>query len=151
MAFRQRHSATQGAFAVWALLFTVCLPAACATFGRHRLDYTSLTGADRVEVRDTGNRLLLNITDRQKVQYAVEFILKRQDRWGDRLNPYVPTLVLQFYAGERQLGGYGIGSDVLVALSHGFWWRDVAPAEISALLKTLEIERLGTWRTGKGS
>ena len=143
MAFRQRHPTTPGAFAVWALLFTVCLPAACATFGRHRLDYTSLTGADRVEVRDTANRLLLNITDLQKVQYAVEFILKRQDRWGDRLTPYVPTLVLHFYAGERGLGGYGISSDVLVALpQHGFWWRDVAPAEISALLKTLEIERV---------
>lgn len=142
MAFRQRHSTTQGAFAVCALLFTVCLPAACATFGRHRLDYRSLTGADRVEVRDRADRLLLNITDPQKVQYAVEFILKRQDRWGDRISPYVPTLVLQFYAGERQLGGYGISSDVLIALpaQHGFWWRDVAPTEISALLKTLEIE-----------
>ena len=142
MAFRRRHSTTQGAFAVWALLFTVCLPAACATFGRHRLDYTSLTGADRVEVRDRADRLLINITDPQKVQYAVEFIVKRQDRWGDRISPYVPALVLQFYVGERQLGGYGISSDVLIAfpVQHGFWWRDVAPAEISALLKTLEIE-----------
>jgi hypothetical protein len=86
--------------------------------------------------------LLINITDLGKVQYAVEFILKRQDRWGDRITPYVPTLVLQFYAGERRIGGYGISSDVLIALpdQHGFWWRDVAPAEISALLKTLEIE-----------
>jgi hypothetical protein len=61
---------------------------------------------------------------------------------GDRISPYVPTLVLRFYAGKRQLGGYGISSDVLIAFpdQHGFWWRDVTPAEISALLKTLEIE-----------
>jgi hypothetical protein len=85
---------------------------------------------------------MISITDPQKVQYAVEFILKREDRWGDRITPYGPTLVLQFYAGERRLGGYGISSDVLIALptQYGFWWRDVAPAEISQLLKTLEIE-----------
>ena len=123
-------------------VFTLCLSAACATFGRHRLDYTNLTGADRLEVRDRSDRLLLNITDATKVQHAVHFILKRQDRWGDRISPYVPMLVLHFYVGERQLGGYGISSDVLVALPsrHGFWWRDVAPAEVSALIKALEVE-----------
>jgi len=120
------------------------LAGACATFGRKHLDFTTLAAADRIEVRATvpTSTPVATITDRSKVQSAVKFILQRQDRWGDRVNPWVPTLVLQFYSNGQDLGGYGIGRKILVALPsvHGFWWRDVSPAEIDGLLNTLELK-----------
>jgi hypothetical protein len=83
---------------------------------------------------------MTTISDPGKVQVAVKFILDRQDRWGDRLSPYVPTLVLRFYTKGRDLGGFGIGRDMLMALpDHGFLWRDVPSADIDALLKTLGV------------
>jgi hypothetical protein len=125
------------------LLVAVVFGATCATFGRQRLDYSQLASADRVVVRTTGSGSgpATTISDPEKVQFAVKFIPDRQDRWGDRLNPYVPALVLHFSAKGRDLGGYGIGRDILVALpDHGFWWRDVAAADIEVLLKTLALQ-----------
>jgi hypothetical protein len=113
---------------------------ACATMGTRRMDYTTLSSADRVEVRTTDAKVA-TITDPAKVRHAVEFIRQRQDRWGDRVNPYVPTLVLEFFSVDRRLGGYGIGQDILVALpgDQGFSWRDVSEAEVNTLLKALGI------------
>ena len=117
---------------------------ACASFGRTHLDYTGLARADRLQVSSIDSREspIATITDPTKVQHALDFILQRQDRWGDRVNPWVPGLVLEFHAKGRRLGGYGIGSKILVALptEHGFWWRNVSQAEVNDLLKVLEVE-----------
>ena len=117
------------------------LSGACATFGRQRLDFTNLATADRIEVRNLQNELLANIVDARKVEYAARFVIERQDRWGDRLDPYVPSLTLYFYTQDRRIGGYGISSRLLIALptQHGFRWRDVPEDDISALLKALDV------------
>jgi hypothetical protein len=122
-------------------LVVVLLSAGCATFGRQRLDYTSLANADRVEVRNLQNEVVANIVDARKVQYAAQFAIDRQDRWGDRLDPYVPSLTLYFYTQDRRIGGYGISSSLLIALptQHGFRWRDVPENDISALVKALDV------------
>jgi hypothetical protein len=114
---------------------------ACATLGTRRIDYKALSTADRLEVRTTFDKSIVKIADATKVRAAVDFILQRQDRWGDRVNPYVPTLVFEFYRGGQRLGGYGIGQDIVVALpgDQGFWWRDVPEAEVDALLKAVGV------------
>jgi len=106
----------RNAICVGSLMFAVGITCACATFGHKHLDYTGLASADRLEVSSTNSRdsPIATITDRSKVQYAVDFILRRQDRWGDHVNPWVPSLVLRFYARGRDLGGYGVGSEILV-------------------------------------
>ena len=126
------------------LFLAVVFCSGCATFGRQHLDYTALAVADRLEVsaRDRKSLPTVTITEPSKIKYAIDFILQRQDRWGDRVHPYVPTLVLEFYKGNTSLGGYGVSDGILVALPQrqGFWWRDVSEAEVSGLLKALEVE-----------
>lgn len=118
---------------------TAC--AACAHVGRQRLDLRSLQGADRIEVRSATDKPVASITDPAKIQKAIEFIERRQDRWGDRTSPTVPTYQLRFFHGDKYLGGYGVTDDTVVAFPthQGWWWRDVTPAEISALLKQLGV------------
>ena len=128
---------------IFAVTLGLSLPGfgACATLGTRRIDYSALSTADRLEVRTTSGKSIVKIADPTKVRRAVEFILQRQDRWGDRVNPSVPTLVFEFYKGDQPLGGYGAGTDILVALpgERGFWWRDVSEAEVDALLKAVGV------------
>jgi hypothetical protein len=138
------HSCIVNGVAMTSVVVAIASSGACASFGRKHLDYTGLAPADRLQVSSIDSREapIATITDTAKVQYALDFILRRQDRWGDRVNPWVPSLVLEFHAKGQRLGGYGIGAKILVALptEHGFWWRDVTEAEVNDLLKVLEVE-----------
>ena len=124
------------------LILAINLLSACAYFGRKRIDFSGLEGADKVEIRTSENKPVATISDANKIQRAITYIRSRQDRWGDRMTPSVPTWQLFFYRGERYLGGYGLGREMIMALpsSHGFWWRDVPASEIEMLLKDLELE-----------
>jgi hypothetical protein len=124
-----------------AFLLVSVITTGCATFGRKRLDYSGLTTADRFEVKTAMDKAVMTITDRERIQFAIRFIQDRQDRWGDRISPYVPTFQLQFYNGSRYLGGFGVTHGVLVAFpsDQGWWWRDVPVAEIDTLLRSLGL------------
>jgi len=124
------------------LVLAINLLSACASLGRKRIEFSGLEGADKIEVRTSENKPVATISDADKIQRAIRYIRSRQDRWGDRISPTVPTWQLFFYRGGRYLGGYGLGHDMIMALpsSHGFWWRAVPASEIEMLLKDLELQ-----------
>jgi hypothetical protein len=127
------------------LILAINLLSGCAYLGRKRIDFSGLEGADKIEIRTSENKPVATILDANKIQHAIRYIRNRQDRWGDRISPSVPIWQLFFYHGERYLGGYGLGHDMIMALpsSHGFWWRDVPASEIEMLLKDLELQGAG--------
>ena len=106
---------------------------------KRRLEFPDLRSADRVDVRAPADRRVAVLTDRDKIQAAAEFIEGDRDGWGERLTgPRAPELMLDFYNGDRHLGGFGISTSYLTAgtsLS-----KDVPAEKIAALAKRLGLE-----------
>jgi hypothetical protein len=102
------------------------------------VEFGQIRTADRLSVRTTSDRIVVSITDPGKIQSAADFIGRYRDGWQDVLGgPRAPWLVLDFYRGDRYLGGYGLSTSYLVA---GSLSRDTPPEQIAALASGLGLQ-----------
>jgi hypothetical protein len=114
----------------------------CA-LNRHRIDFTALEQADRIEVSTRYSEPVKRITDPVQIRAAVSFVQARQSGWKDPLRgPVVPAYMLAFFAGSRFVGAFGIGQTVITSHppTHGFWSQDVAQAEMDRLAEQLTLK-----------
>jgi hypothetical protein len=114
---------------------------------RHTIDFSPLKQADRLEVLSHKGETIKTITDPVLISAAAEFIQRFTSGWKDPLSgPVVPDFMLHFYAGERGIGGYGIGVGVIVSNppTHGFWSRSAPEKEVNDLAARLGIKLGGT-------
>jgi hypothetical protein len=115
----------------------------CALHG-HRIDFTRLRGADRIEVMDKNGKPFSKIQDQRAIDEAVRFIQRYGSGWKDPFGgPVVPDFLLMFYQGERFVGGFGIGYRDIVSYppADGFWSQEVPDSELTRLSQTLGLSR----------
>ncbi len=115
----------------------------------HRIDFTLLADANRVEVRNSSSDLLKTITDPSQIRVAAEFIRQFESGWRDPASGVrVPVVMLRFYKDTRFVGAYGIGDDYVVSdpPTAGFWSRKVPAGDIDRLRRDLSIGNGGPGR-----
>lgn len=124
------------------MLVTALSIMGCGLHG-HRIDFTPLERADRIEVRTRLDAPVKSITDPVQVRAALDFIKKYRSGGKDPLSgPLVPRFMLQFYTGQEGLGGFGVGSRHIVSNppTAGFWSREVPRDEIDRLVRALALK-----------
>lgn len=117
--------------------------AACALHG-HRIDYSRLHGADRIEVIDKTGKPFTEIRDSARVAEGIKFIQRYQSGWKDPLSgPVVPDFLLMFYQGRRFVGAYGVGYGDIVSYppADGFWSQRISESELIQLTRALGLPR----------
>jgi len=103
-----------------------------------RLDFKELATADRIRITLTDDRVVRTVSDHDEIQASAQFIERHSDGWVDWWSgPRAPLLLLNFYQGERYVGGFGLSTSYLVA---GSLSQDAPPQEISSFVKRLNLE-----------
>jgi hypothetical protein len=126
------------------LLAVILMQGACALRGGHRIDFSRLQAADRIQVIDALGQPFRTIEERMAIDEAIKFIGPYQSGWKDPgLGPIAPDFQLFFYQGERFLGAFGIAYRHIVSHSpvDGFWSREVPISELTRLSQTLGLPR----------
>lgn len=122
----------------WWMIAGVVIVVGCHTADRQtqRVDFSALRSADRVDVRESPNRVVAVLRDRDKIQAAAECIEQERDGWSERLTgPIAPDVMFNFYRGDRHLGAFGISTSYLTT---GLTLSKEVPAEkIEALTRRL--------------
>jgi len=105
-----------------------------------RIDFGDLGAADRIEVIAVwdGSRKEAIITDRATIQRTVTFIEHYRDGWIDVWSgPAAPWVLLDFWAGDRHVGDFGLAESRVVT---GSLSQPTDPQEIARLARDLGIK-----------
>jgi len=118
------------------MLIVVILNAGCRK--PHRVEMADFSTADRLVVTENGLRQGATFTDPEKIQFASAFIRRYSggNNWFDSLGPRMGPLRLDFYVGDRLLGGYSISR---AFINEGGLSRDVPESEIASLMTHLAL------------
>lgn len=125
-----------------AVVIPLLLPLGCALHG-HRIDFTGLEDADRIEVSTRLSEPVKTITEPARIRAAVSLIQGYQSGWKDPLQgPLVPAYMLTFFSGSKYLGAFGIGETAITSHppTHGFWSQDVPEASMTQLIQQLGLK-----------
>jgi hypothetical protein len=125
---------------VWAIALWATVAQVACGGGRH-LTFEHLKDAERVEVRTNHDRLVRKVEDAVVMADARAFILAHADGWE---TPWygtpVPRLQVNFYRGERLIGGFGVGRDFLTTdPGPVFMSRSVQGQDVEELLRRLSV------------
>jgi hypothetical protein len=122
------------------LLLALWVQAACAPCDD--IDFRSLNDADRIVVKYMSKTVLTTIHDSQAIARAASFAQSRTRGWADRIaGTPIGTLSVDFYAGEKFVGGFGIGDSFLTAQGcDAFVSRSLSGKDRREIMRILDIQ-----------
>jgi hypothetical protein len=101
------------------------------------LDFHAFDRANRIQVIDMLQEKTV-ITDKHKVDAARRFIQARNEGWrGHWRGNRAPWLHLDFFEGDKPLGGFGVAGDYI---TNGGYYQHTPPRDTAELARMLELE-----------
>ena len=112
-----------------------CVLSGCRAPRQHRLDFSNLTPANRIEAR--GITRSVTITDQAAVQAAVRFVQPKREGWTESLGSAGGFIQLEFYNNADFLDGYAIAPSKVFK---GTLQLSVPEQEIATLMQQLGLK-----------
>ena len=121
----------------------VCMAVGCAL--TQPPDFSPLSRADRIEIKTGMNQPVKAVTEPAQIKAVAGFIEHYQAGFGiPWLGAPIPKHVLNFYQGNQDLGGFGIGVSFLSAGPMNLLTQEITERERDEVLKLLGLE----WSNG---
>ena len=104
-------------------LSIMCLLSGGCTKSCKDMGFVSFEKADRIVVKTRSRTVIATITDRSRIGEIAQFAEAHGDGWTLPIaGTPVRSIGLEFYAGDRFLGDFGIGKRFLEAQGCGYFY-----------------------------